>query len=122
MLAPFFEEIAGAFFFEIRDNLFHGAILACLKNGSHSVLLKIQLDLTSVVLNISDMEHLLAYLNGERGRRVALANALHLQPSAISQWRDVPPTRVLAIEKATGISRHSLRPDIYGPLPQEAAQ
>ncbi|AJY44685.1 YdaS family helix-turn-helix protein [Martelella endophytica] len=71
------------------------------------------------------MEHLLAYLNAERGRRVALAMQLNLQPSAISQWKVVPPTRVLAIEARTGISRHLLRPDIYGDIPegsQEAAE
>ena len=32
---------------------------------------------------------------------------------AISRWRQVPPMRVLIVERATGISRHLLRPDIY---------
>ena len=39
-----------------------------------------------------------------------------------SRWetgqRRVPPVRVPDIERITGISRHELRPDIYGPSPQ----
>lgn len=37
--------------------------------------------------------------------------------------RPVPPTLVLAIENATGgeVTRHDLRPDIFGPAPQQAA-
>ncbi len=35
---------------------------------------------------------------------------------AISQWLVVPPARVFLVEKATGgqITRHDLRPDIFG--------
>lgn len=42
-------------------------------------------------------------------------------PSVIANWRtrgQVPYTRVLDVERATGISRHDLRPDIYGPAPK----
>jgi DNA-binding transcriptional regulator YdaS (Cro superfamily) len=39
---------------------------------------------------------------------------------AISQWKKIPPHRVIAIEAASGISRHRLRPDIYGPAPEAA--
>ncbi len=38
-------------------------------------------------------------------------------PSVILNWRtrkQVPADRVLAVEEATGISRHELRPDIFG--------
>lgn len=45
-----------------------------------------------------------------------------ITPQAISQWRRVPSERVLAVESATGISRHDLRPDIFGPAPQQAAE
>lgn len=47
-----------------------------------------------------------------------------ITPQAVSQWRVVPPARVLVVEKISGISRHELRPDIYGAaaLPVEAAQ
>jgi len=40
-----------------------------------------------------------------------------------SRWenaaRDVPAVRVLDIESKTGISRHDLRPDVFGPAPAE---
>ena len=38
----------------------------------------------------------------------------HITPQAISQWDKVPAKRVLEVEKITGISRHVLRPDIFG--------
>lgn len=43
----------------------------------------------------------------------ALAIALGITSQAISQWKRVPASRVIAVEKATGVSRHVLRPDIY---------
>lgn len=60
------------------------------------------------------MEYLIAYLDMERGRRTELAVALGITPGAVSQWSSVPPERVLEIERLTGISRHQLRPDIFG--------
>lgn len=39
-------------------------------------------------------------------------------PSVVSNWRargKVPPERVLEVERVTGISRHELRPDVFGP-------
>jgi DNA-binding transcriptional regulator YdaS (Cro superfamily) len=45
----------------------------------------------------------------------ALAAAVGIRPQAISQWDRVPVGRVLAVEAATGIPRHELRPDIYPP-------
>jgi DNA-binding transcriptional regulator YdaS (Cro superfamily) len=46
----------------------------------------------------------------------ALKGALGTSFSAITQWkqRGIPATRVLEIEKLTGISRHELRPDVFG--------
>ena len=50
------------------------------------------------------------------GGASALARALgDISSQAISQWKRVPAERVLDVERATGISRHDLRPDIYGP-------
>jgi len=43
----------------------------------------------------------------------ALARAIGISHQTISQWGRAPPARVLAIEKATGVSRFDLRPDIY---------
>lgn len=55
------------------------------------------------------------------GGAAALAKNLKISRSAISQWRRVPVNRVLEIEKLTGISRHDLRPDIYGSPSRQAA-
>jgi DNA-binding transcriptional regulator YdaS (Cro superfamily) len=42
--------------------------------------------------------------------------------SPVSQWKRVLAERVLAVEAATGVSRHTLRPDIYpAPASSEAA-
>lgn len=59
------------------------------------------------------MEKLLEYLNAERGRRLELAAFLEIAPSAISQWKEVPINRAIAIEAFTGISRKELRPDVF---------
>ncbi len=48
----------------------------------------------------------------------ALARALDLKPQGVSQWTQVPAKHVLAVEALTGVSRHDLRPDIYGPAPR----
>ncbi len=55
------------------------------------------------------------------GGTSALAHALRISPAAVSQWKLVPVQRVLAVEKLTGISRHKLRPDLYGTEPEVAA-
>jgi len=54
------------------------------------------------------------------GGIVALAAAVGVTHQAISQWRRCPPLRVLDVERATGIPRHELRPDIY-PSPSAMA-
>lgn len=43
----------------------------------------------------------------------ALAAKLGISSQAVVQWDIVPPRRVLAVEAATGVSRHELRPDLY---------
>lgn len=50
-----------------------------------------------------------------------LARRLGVTPQALSQWRRIPPLRVLDVERATGIPRHELRPDIYPPPTKEVA-
>ena len=42
-----------------------------------------------------------------------LAKRLGIKPQAVSQWDEVPPLRVLAVEKISGVPRHELRPDLY---------
>jgi DNA-binding transcriptional regulator YdaS (Cro superfamily) len=44
-----------------------------------------------------------------------LAKVIGVTPQAISQWDKVPPLRVLDVERATGVPRHELRPDMYPP-------
>lgn len=54
----------------------------------------------------------------------ALARKLGVRYQAVQQWnkRQRPPAeRCLAIEQVTGISRHDLRPDVYGPSERAAA-
>lgn len=50
-----------------------------------------------------------------------MAKALGISHQAVVQWRRCPPTRAVAIEEATGISRHILRPDVFGPAPADEA-
>lgn len=47
------------------------------------------------------------------GRSKKLAEQIGVTPQAVSQWKSVPAGRVIAVEKATGISRSELRPDLY---------
>ena len=49
------------------------------------------------------------------GSQVALARLLGIDSAAISQWKHigVPPRRVIAIERVTGVRRERLRPDLY---------
>lgn len=50
----------------------------------------------------------------EVGGGSAMAKICGVTRSGVSQWRIAPAGRVLQIEKASGVSRHELRPDICG--------
>ncbi len=54
------------------------------------------------------------------GGPTALSKHLKIEPSAITQWSRIPAERVRAVETATGIPRHVLRPDLFE-QPQDAA-
>jgi DNA-binding transcriptional regulator YdaS (Cro superfamily) len=59
----------------------------------------------------------------QAGSASELARKLKITPSAVLQWDKVPPRRVMEVEKITGVSRHLLRPDIFGARPvAEATQ
>lgn len=58
---------------------------------------------------------------GKVGGVVALARELGIKHTALYSWNRVPAERVLDIERITGISRHELRPDIFGTPERGAA-
>lgn len=47
------------------------------------------------------------------GGLTKLAASLNISKQAVAQWDAVPPLRVLEVERASGVSRHELRPDLY---------
>ena len=69
------------------------------------------------MLDISPMSTPLERAIEKAGGLVKLAGALGVTKQAVSQWDEVPPLRVLAVERASGVPRHELRPDLYPPEP-----
>lgn len=53
------------------------------------------------------------------GGLTKLAASLQITKQAVAQWDEVPPLRVLDVERASGVSRHELRPDLYPLEPSE---
>jgi hypothetical protein len=53
----------------------------------------------------------------EAGGVLRLSRALGIKQPSVSKWKRIPAGHVLTIEGLTGISRHDLRPDIFGPAP-----
>lgn len=49
------------------------------------------------------------------GGPAKLGQLLGISGAAVSQWRMCPPLRVIAVEAASGVPRHDLRPDLYPP-------
>jgi len=56
-----------------------------------------------------------------RGSQTEIARACNVTPQAVYQWRKVPVHHVLTVEALTGISRHDLRGDVFGPAPEAEA-
>jgi DNA-binding transcriptional regulator YdaS (Cro superfamily) len=52
-----------------------------------------------------------------------VANSAGVTLAMWSRWetgaRQLPADRVLDIEALTGVSRHDLRPDVFGPAPKQ---
>lgn len=59
------------------------------------------------------------------GSQSAAGRLLGVSQAAVWGWLNVklmlPAEHVLTVEAKTGISRHLLRPDVYGPEPIDAA-
>lgn len=51
------------------------------------------------------------------GGLAALGRELDISRQAVFAWKKCPPEHVLKVEKATGVPRYELRPDLYGPAP-----
>ncbi len=49
------------------------------------------------------------------GTIVRLADDLGISPESVCLWRRVPASRVLEVERLTGVKRWELRPDLYPP-------
>lgn len=47
------------------------------------------------------------------GGQAEFARLIGITAQAVSQWEEVPPLRVLEVERVSGVSRHDLRPDLY---------
>lgn len=57
------------------------------------------------------------------GGQTALAKKIGSTQGHVSKWLEreyIPAEKVLPIERATGVSRHALRPDLYPPSEQGA--
>ena len=61
-----------------------------------------------------NLDPLVQWLMVERGRKHRLAKALGISHQRVYQWTRCPPDLVLQVEEITGISRHTLRPDVFG--------
>jgi len=57
-------------------------------------------------------------ISGKRGLRSQIARELGITHGAVSQWRSVPPERVLDVERITGIPREVLNPKVFREAPE----
>lgn len=72
------------------------------------------LDLLCLVMLDCGMDkHFIREIAKASGGVVKLSLALGLSRAAVSGWKQIPPERVLDVERITGIPREKLRPDLY---------
>lgn len=72
----------------------------------------------------SKTENLVAEIIRQLGGATKAATLLDTAPSVVLNWRkrnSIPADRAIAVEGLTGISRHTLRPDIFGKADEAAA-
>lgn len=53
------------------------------------------------------------------GSQTELGRRLGISRQAIDQWDTIPARHCLTLEEITGVSRHEMRPDIYGCRPAQ---
>lgn len=68
---------------------------------------------------MSDKASALKRAISNSGGQANFARAIGVTAQAISQWDEVPPLRVLTVERVSGVSRTELRPDLY-PIEEKA--
>lgn len=70
-----------------------------------------------MVGDLTPLEALELAIERAGGSQSALARKVGVSPTAVWKWvqssKRVPPNHVLAVEAATGVSRHDLNPDMY---------
>jgi DNA-binding transcriptional regulator YdaS (Cro superfamily) len=64
-------------------------------------------------MEAQSMQKVLKQAIRKAGGPSAVARLLGITHGAVLQWQRCPPHWVIPIEKATGIRREKLRPDIY---------
>ncbi len=69
--------------------------------------------LTVAATMITNPEDALAKLKQDLGP-AEIARRLGISSQAVSQWKKAPPAWCIQLEEKTGVSRHELRPDIFG--------
>ena len=69
----------------------------------------------------NDRDPALAEAIKTAGGLASLGQKLGVTAGAISQWDRTPAERVIAVERATGVHRARLRPDLYPPETGDAA-
>ena len=60
------------------------------------------------------MDAIIEKVKDRAGGIVALARSLGIKHNSIYSWEKIPAERVIDVERLTGISRHELRPDVFG--------
>jgi DNA-binding transcriptional regulator YdaS (Cro superfamily) len=53
------------------------------------------------------------------GGSTAVSRVVGVTRQAVEDWCRIPAQHVLALEELTGISRHAMRPDVFGARPSK---
>lgn len=61
-------------------------------------------------------------IRAERGMMAKIARELGITRAAVGKWDCVPGDELVEIERITGIPRHKLRPDLFGPYVRRSSK